>query len=194
MPIYNQNRSHNIDMFIPNDQVRQTIIQLSNYGGTDPDLDREDYPMRRPDPEVTKYQKADRKARKLAKQILGKDFDRLMKRKYLSFKIKIRKQKGKIVERKMYLFRDIVLYIVDEKTNKLIRICSLLEGPGGTWEEKRYSDYDKLIAFYLWLKHYKKHPVKQLAFNDQFNLMGNSGEHTVRELIGEFSGVRYARD
>lgn len=177
-------------MFVPNEQVRQTLLNLSNYGGTDPDLDREDITMRR-DPEEDRYEKADKRAKSLAKKIMGKKFTELMKKKYLRFVIKVKKQKGKIVEKKLYILKDVTMYQLNEKNHKLAKICSLIAG-SDQFEVRQFSDYDKLVAYYLWLKHYSKHPIRQLDFNDQFNLMSEC-DYTLKELIHEINIARYSR-
>lgn len=122
---------------------------------------------------MTSQSAADKRALKLAKKVLGNDFKKLMKQKYLIFPIKILKGGHRVVIKKIYLFKHIVLFTYTPKTKRFARLCSVLIDPR-YYHDVRYSKYDKLIAYYLWLKHYTKHRIENMEYNDQFNLMPQS--------------------
>lgn len=126
--------------------------------------------MRLREETLAKEAKADRRAKRLAKQVLGKDFKKLNTEKYLIYKIKV-KNGRKITLKIIYLFKDVVLYEQDPRSKRLTRICSLIQDPT-TWNEVRYSIYDKLIAYYFWLRLYSRKPIHITDYKDQFNLLG----------------------
>jgi len=133
---------------------------------------------------------ADKRAKKLAKKVLGKDFNLLMKRGYLVRTIKIKNGK-KIVRMRMLISKDIYVYGYNKK--RYHRYCSeLLEesinNPYRPYEYRGYyaesfSKFDRLIAFYIWLKHYSKHPISRRAFNRRFNFIGSVMGNTLQDIV-----------
>jgi len=138
---------------------------------------------------------ADKKARKLAKMVLGKDWDLLMKQKYIVCNIKIKFDK-KISLKRMVISKDINLYGYDKKREAYFRYCSELTEESamnpyrnhyGPYMPEQYSKYDRLIAFYIWLKHYKKHPISPKYFAKKFNLIGGVGGNTLKDIISGYA-------
>lgn len=127
---------------------------------------------------LSDYQRADIRARGLAKKILGSDFDRLMKKGYLTFKINVKQSSLGLT--KFIIGKDIAVYRYDKKKNRYFRYCSLIqERPAWQYEQNvyprtldnHYSKYDKLVAYYLWLKNYSKNGVSKFQFKKQFNFI-----------------------
>lgn len=120
---------------------------------------------------------ADRKARRLAQKILGQDFKKLFKKGYLVFKIKLKGTKTKL--KKLLICKNITVYGYDKRSNSYYRYCSLIRNTM-PWQYEQnvyeqgygaqaYSKFDKLVAYYLWLKEYSKSAVSIQQFKEQFN-------------------------
>jgi len=80
--------------------------------------------------------------------------------------------------KEIYLFKSCKLYIRKNKYRDLTRLCSAILPPmadhysyANGWHEIKYNRYDNLVAFYLWLNHYKTHPVTLAQFQQQFNTL-----------------------
>lgn len=124
---------------------------------------------------------SDRRAKNLARKVLGKDFKTIFDKGFVSFNIKVQIKKGEVETRRIYLCKDFRVYTLNKKRSLYYRYCSiLLEYRASLYDANEYpaiyyqnvfSDYDKLIAYYLWLKHYSKVPAKLKEFKQQFNLI-----------------------
>lgn len=139
---------------------------------------------------------ADRRARRLAQKILGKDFIKLFKRGYLEFKIKLRG--ARVKTKKFLICKNISVYGYDSRKRKYFRYCSLIKNTNAWQYEQNvyeqgyganaYSHFDKLIAYYLWLKEYSKKAVPIQQFKDQFNLIddGYSWYRLKKDMKGRY--------